>query len=92
MCTVHLIYNYSLYFVESEIMIPLLLTSLLIFSLLQASDVEFTEVKFALIIDGSLEDTVVLNAVKRTVEVINENDSLLLNLSLSYSVLLTEVC
>ena len=73
-------------------MIPLLLTSFLIFSLLQASDVEFTEVKFALIIDGSLEDTAVLDAVKRTVEVINENDSLLLNLSLSYSVLLTEVC
>ena len=73
-------------------MIPVLLTSFLTFSLLQASDVEFTEVKFALIIDGSLMDTAVLNAVKRTVEVINENDSLLLNLSLSYSVLITEVC
>ena len=71
--------------------IGLLVKLFLIVPLLQASDINFTDVQFALIIDG-VEDNAVLNTVKTTVEEINENEYLLHNLSLSYSMFITEVC
>ena len=70
--------------------IGLLVKLFLIIPLLQASDINFTDVQFALIID--VEDNAVLNTVKTTVEEINENEYLLHNLSLSYSVFITKVC
>ena len=69
--------------------IGLLVKLFLIVPLLQASDINFTDIQFALIID--VEDYAVLNTVKTTVEEINEN-YLLHNLSLNYSVFITKVC
>ena len=69
--------------------IGLVVKLFLIVPLLQASDINFTDIQFALIID--VEDYAVLNTVKTTVEEINEN-YLLHNLSLNYSVFITKVC